>query len=215
MLVRDRMSAHPILCSPETPVAEALDQMKKDRIRRMPVVDKHGLLVGIISDKDLLQASPSPVTSLSVWEITYLMSKIKVSDVMTKKVITATEDMPIEDAARVMVDNKIGGLPVVNPDGAVVGIITETDIFKTFIDILGARKKGVRVTSLVADRKGQLAKITSDIAAAGGDIVALVELPGSDSTNYEVLFKVMDVPRDQLVAVLKPHVIRITDVREM
>lgn len=215
MLVRERMSAHPVLCSPDTPVADALDQMKTEHIRRMPVIDKHGKLVGIVSDKDLLQASPSPATSLSVWEITYLMSKIKISDVMTKKVITATEDMAIEDAARVMVDNKIGGLPVVNAEGAVVGIITETDIFKTFIDVLGARKKGVRITTLVTDRKGQLAKITADIAAAGGDIVALVELPGIDSTNYEVMFKVMDVPREKLVEILTPHVIRVTDVREM
>src|SRR5512143_3270687 len=143
MLVRERMSAHPVLCEPDLPVSDALDRMKKEHIRRMPVVDRHGKLVGIVSDKDLLQASPSPATSLSVWEITYLMSKIKVSDVMTKKVITISEDTPVEDAARVMVDNKIGGLPVVSADGTVLGIITETDIFKTFIDILGARKHGV------------------------------------------------------------------------
>ena len=214
MLVRERMSAHPILCEPDLPVGDALDRMKQEHVRRMPVVDKHGKLVGIVSDKDLLQASPSPATSLSVWEITYLLSKIKISDVMTKKVITIVPDMPLEDAARIMADNKIGGLPVVSPEGAVVGIITETDIFKTFIDMLGARKPGVRVTTLVADRKGQLAKITGDIAAAGGNIVALIELPGTDSTNYEVLFKVTDVPKDQLVKILEAHVIRVTDVRE-
>ncbi len=214
MLVRERMSAHPILCEPELPVGDALDRMKREHVRRMPVVDKHGKLVGIVSDKDLLQASPSPATSLSVWEITYLLSKIKISDVMTKKVITIVPDTPLEDAARIMADNKIGGLPVVSPEGAVVGIITETDIFKTFIEMLGARKPGVRVTTLVTDRKGQLAKITGDIAAAGGNIVALIELPGTDSTNYEVLFKVTDVPKDQLVKILEPHIIRVTDVRE-
>ncbi len=214
MLVRERMSAHPTLCEPDLPVSDALDRMKKEHIRRMPVVDKHGKLVGIVSDKDLLQASPSPATSLSVWEITYLLSKIKISDVMTKKVITIVPDMPLEDAARIMADNKIGGLPVVSPEGAVVGIITETDIFKTFIEMLGARKPGVRVTTLVTDRKGQLAKITGDIAAAGGNIVALIELPGTDSTNYEVLFKVTDVPKEQLVKILEAHVLRVTDVRE-
>lgn len=214
MLVRERMSAHPILCEPDLPVSDALDQMKKEHIRRMPVVDKHGKLVGIVSDKDLLQASPSSATSLSVWEITYLMAKIKINDVMTRKVITISPDMPLEDAARIMVDNKIGGLPVVSPDGAIVGIITETDIFKTFIDMLGARTPGVRVTTLVTDRKGQLAKITSDIAAAGGNIIALIELPGTDSTNYEVMFKVIDVPKDWLVEILQPHVIRVIDVRE-
>ncbi|HSD85320.1 MAG TPA: CBS domain-containing protein [Anaerolineae bacterium] len=214
MLVREQMSTRLILCSPELPVAEALEQMKKERIRRMPVTDKNGKLIGIVSDKDLLEASPSPVTSLSVWEVTYLLSKIKVGDVMTKQVITVTEDTTLEDAARILVDNKIGGLPVVNEAGAIVGIITETDIFKAFIDVLGARKKGVRVTTLVADRKGQLAKITTAIAAAEGNIVALVETPATDSTTYEVMFKVINVPLEKLIEVVKPHVIRITDVRE-
>jgi len=214
MLVKDRMSRRPIVCSPDLPVGEALDQMKREHIRRMPIVDKHGHLVGIVSEKDLLHASPSPATSLSVWEITYLMSKIKVSDVMTKKVITIAEDTPLEDAARIMVDNKIGGLPVVNADNAVIGIITETDIFKTFLEVLGARKKGVRVTTLVADEKGQFAKITRAIADAGGNIIAMVDLPGADSTNYEVMFKVIDVPKDKLIEVIKAHVISIKDARE-
>jgi acetoin utilization protein AcuB len=208
------MSTRLIVCSPELPVAEALEQMKKEHIRRMPVVDKNGKLIGIVSDKDLLEASPSPVTSLSVWEVTYLLSKIKVGDVMTRKVITVTENTTLEDAARILVDNKIGGLPVVNAEDVIVGIITETDIFKSFIDVLGARKKGVRVTTHVTDRKGQLAKITTAIAAAGGNIVALVEMPATDSTTYEVMFKVIDVPLEALVEVVKPHIIRITDVRE-
>ena len=214
MLVKERMSRRPILCTPDLPVSDALDQMKKERIRRMPVVDKNGHLVGIVSDKDLLRASPSPATSLSVWEITYLLSKLKIADVMTKKVITVVEDTPIEDAARVMVDNKIGGLPVVNEGGAVVGIITETDIFKTFIELLGARKNGVRITMYVTDVRGQLAKITQAVADAGGNIVACVEVPGLDSTNYEVLLKVIDVPMVTLVDVLTPFAVKITDVRE-
>ncbi len=215
MLVKERMSSRPILCAPDTPVSEALNTMKKERIRRMPVVDKHGHLVGIVSDKDLLEASPSPATSLSVWEITYLLSKLKISDVMTKDVITVHEDTPLEETARIMVDNKIGGLPVVDDANAVIGIITETDIFKSFIEAFGARKKGVRITTIVTDRKGQLAKISGAIAEAGGNIVALVELPGIDSTNYEVLFKVTDVPKDKLVEVIQPHVVRVIDVREL
>ncbi len=214
MLVKERMSPRPILCAPDLPVSDALEQMKKEHIRRMPVIDKNGKLVGIVSDKDLLRASPSPATSLSVWEITYLLSKLKVGDVMTRQVITVVESTPIEDTARIMADNKIGGLPVVNEAGAVVGIITETDIFKTFIELLGARKPGVRVTMYVADVRGQLAKITSAVAEAGGNIVACVELSGTDSTNYEVLLKVVDAPKDKLIEALTPHVVRITDVRE-
>jgi acetoin utilization protein AcuB len=215
MLVRERMTTHPILCEPDLPVSDALDQMKKEHIRRMPVVDKHGKLIGIVSDKDLLHASPSMATSLSVWEITYLLARIKIKDVMTKHVVTVTSDTPLETAARIMVDNEIGGLPVVDEDSAVSGIITETDIFKAFIELFGARKQGVRITTIVTNNKGQLAKITQAIAEAGGNIIALLELPGADSTNGEVLFKVIDVAKDQLVEVLQPLVVRITDVREM
>ena len=214
MLVKERMSQHPILCAPDLSVSEALNLMKKEKIRRLPVVDKHGHLAGIVSDKDLLHASPSPATSLSVWEITYLLGKIKVEDVMTKKVITVTEDTPVEDAARIMADNKIGGLPVVR-DGVVVGIITETDLFKWFQELLGARENGVRITMLVANKIGELAKITQAIASLGGNIMALVEYLGTDSTNREVMMKVVGLPKDKLVQTIKPLVIEVGDIREM
>ncbi|HZY44256.1 MAG TPA: CBS domain-containing protein [Anaerolineae bacterium] len=214
MLVKERMSRQPILAAPDMTMSEALAQMKKEHVRRMPVIDKHGKLIGIVSDKDLLHASPSPATTLSVWEIPALLAKIKVEDVMTKKVITVTEDTPLEDAARIMVDNKIGGLPVVHGD-KVVGIITETDLFKIFLELLGARHKGVRITMLVIDVKGQLAKIAQAIAAVGGNIIAMGEVQGTDSTNYQVMIKVVDVPQDKLVAALTPYVIKIEDVREV
>jgi len=107
---------------------EAMNLMKKEKIRRTPVIES-GKLVGIISDKDLLNASPSDATSLSVWEINYLLSQITVKEVMSKNVITVEESTPIEEVARIMADNKIGGVPVVR-DGRVVGLITETDLFK-------------------------------------------------------------------------------------
>ena len=172
----------------------------------MPVVDKHGKLVGIVSDQDLLRVSPSPATTLSAYEIPYLLSKVKVSDVMTKQVITVQEDTPIEEAARIMVDNKIGGLPVVNETNAVVGIITETDIFKTFLELIGARRSGVRVTMYVKDVRGELARIGQAVADIGGNIIATVEVPGTDSTNYEVLLKVSDVSKEAVVAALTPIV---------
>ena len=214
MLVRERMTRNPVLCGADLPVTDAFDLIKKEHIRRIPVIDKQGKLAGIVSDKDLMRVSPSPATTLSAYEIPYLLSKVKVNDVMTKKVITVTEDTPIEDAARIMVDNKIGGLPVVNAEGVVVGIITETDIFKTFLELIGARKPGVRITMYVKDVRGELARVAQAVANVGGNIVATVEVPGSDSTNYEVLLKVTDAPRDVLVEALKPIVVRIVDVRE-
>lgn len=214
MLIRERMTRNPVLCTADLPVTEAFDQMKKERIRRMPVVDKNGKLIGIVSDKDLLRVSPSPATTLSAYEIPYLLSKVKVGDVMAKQVISIGEDTPIEDAARIMVDNKIGGLPVINDQNAVVGIITETDIFKTFLELLGARKPGVRITMYVKDVRGELARVGQAIADIGGNIIATVEVPGSDSTNYEVLLKIIDVSKEAVVEALKPIVERIIDVRE-
>ncbi|MFZ5916863.1 MAG: CBS domain-containing protein [Chloroflexota bacterium] len=213
MLVGERMTHNPLTTTPDTPVTEALDFMRREKVRRLPVVDKKGKLVGIVSDKDLLYASPSPVTSLSVWEVHYLLSKLQVDDVMTRDVITVTEDVPLEDAARIMVDKKIGGLPVVR-DATVVGIITETDLFKLFIELFGARQKGVRLTVLVPAVKGELAKITSEIASRDGNIIALGTFLGEDPTNALVTIKVEDVPKDTLIAALKPLVLEITDARE-
>jgi acetoin utilization protein AcuB len=208
------MTRLPIVATPELPVPEALHLMRQEHIRRMPVVDKGGRLVGIVSDRDLLLASPSPATSLSAWEITYLLGKITVHDVMTKKVITVTEDTPLEDAARIMADSKIGGLPVVR-DGALVGIITETDLFKLFLELLGARERGVRVTMLVPNVPGEMAKLTRAITDCGGNIIAVAGFTGTDPSNRRVLVKANGVSREDLVAALTPVITEIEDVREV
>jgi len=214
MLVKERMTRLPIVATPDLPVPEALHLMRQEHIRRMPVVDKSGRLVGIVSDRDLLLASPSPATSLSAWEITYLLGKITVHDVMTKKVITVTEDTPLEDAARIMADSKIGGLPVVR-DGALVGIITETDLFKLFLELLGARERGVRVTMLVPNIPGEMAKLTRAITDCGGNIIAVAGFTGTDPSNRRVLVKANGVSREALVGALTPVVTEIEDVREV
>ena len=213
MFVKERKTKQPIVAAPDMSVPDALNQMRQQRIRRLPVVDKGGRLVGIVSDRDLLHASPSPATSLSVWEITYLLGKVRLKDVMTSKVITVTGDTPLEDAARIMADNKIGGLPVVD-DGALVGIITETDLFKVFVELLGARDKGVRVTLSVPNTPGQLAGVTRSIADRGGNILAIAELAATDQANRQVMVKASGISRDEMVAALTPAVIAIQDVRE-
>jgi len=109
MFVRDRMSSPPVTITPDTPFQDGLKLMNDHGFRRLPVVDKKGELVGIVSERDLLYASPSPATSLSVWEITYLLSKVRVREIMTTEVITTTPDTPIEDAAHLMAVNKSGG----------------------------------------------------------------------------------------------------------
>ena len=213
MLVGKRMKFPVITASPDMPIHEVLNLMKRERIRRAPVV-KDGRLVGIVSDKDLLNASPSPVTSLSVWEMNYLLSKVTVKDVMTTEVLTITEDTTIEEAARIMADNKIGGLPVVRGE-QVVGIITETDIFKIFLELMGARQSGVRVTILVAEKPGELAKVTKAIADLGGNFLALGTFSGENPTNSSITFKVAGLTEEQVRQSITPIVEKILDIRKV
>jgi acetoin utilization protein AcuB len=189
--------------------------MREKKVRRLPVLDSHGQLVGIVSDNDLLYASPSPATSLSVWEIHDLLYKLKIDKVMTREVVTVTEDTPLEEAARIMADRRIGGLPVM-ADKKLVGIITETDVFKAFLAQLGARRKGVRISVSVPEAKGTIAKIASAIASLGGDIVGLgLSDPTPNSGgDWELTVKVQDVPKDKLVDAIRPVVRKILDVRE-
>lgn len=212
MLVGERMKHPVITIPPDMPIVDALNLMKRERIRRTPVV-KDGKLVGIISEKDLLNASPSPATSLSVWELNYLLSKITVNGVMNKKIFTVTEDTPIEEAARIMADNKIGGLPVMRGDH-IVGIITETDLFKIFLELMGARYMGVRVTVLVREARGQLAKLSQAITNAGGNFVAFGMFQGEDSSNRMVTFKVEGISKEQIKGIVEPIVESVVDIRE-
>ena len=213
MLVRERMTKNPVTTTPDTSVTDALRLMREKKVRRLPVMDAHGKLVGIVADQDLLYATPSPVSSLSVWEMNYLLAKLKVEEVMTRQVTTVTEDTPVEEAARIMVDNKIGGLPVMR-DGQLAGIVTETDLFKVFIEFLGARRPGVRVTALIPGVKGTLAKITNAIFGAGGNILGFSQSRDATGTRWQVTVKVEDVAKDKLVEVLRPVVQEIVDVRE-
>jgi len=214
MLVYERMSRHPMTVSPNAPVEQALKRMRDEKVRRFPVVDDDGKLVGIVSDKDLLYAAPSPATSLSIYELHYLYSRITVSQVMTRSVITVEESDPIEEAARVMVDNKIGGLPVMR-EGKLVGIITETDIFKTLMEMMGARDPGVRLTMLSPELKGQLAALTGAVAELGGNIISLGTFWGKDATNALITMKVTGVSKDVLVEKIKPFVLELIDAREV
>ena len=136
-----------------------------------------------------------------------------VEEIMTKEVSTVTEDTPSEQAARIMADNKIGGLPVMRGD-KVVGIITETDLFKLFLELLGAREEGVRVTMLAPDVPGELAKITKAIADAGGNIVALGTFAGEDPSTKTITIKVQGIPKEKMEELLKPYVEKIEDIRE-
>lgn len=214
MLVRERMTQNPVVVHPETPFEDALQLLREKKIRRLPVVDKQGNLIGIVVEKDLLYASPSPATSLSVFEVHYLLSKLQIKDVMTKRVIAIGEDCPLEEAARIMIDHKIGSLPVVRGK-QVVGIITETDVFKVMAEALGGRAKGLRVVMRVPEVKGELAKVTAKIAELGGNIVSLAVFLSSDAQHREVTLKVQGVTREEVLPALEKNGAQVIDVREV
>jgi acetoin utilization protein AcuB len=212
MLVRERMTPKPITVHPEAQITEALELIRVNNVRRLPVIDRQGDLIGIVSERDLLYASPSPATSLSIYELHYLLSKITVQDVMTKDVITVTANTPLEEAARVMADNKIGSLPVLQGT-KLVGIVTETDLFKVFLELLGAREPGIRLTLEIPERKGEIARLTTEIARLGGNILALGTFLGDDPTTGLVTVKVEDVPAETLEVALRDLNLEIVDVR--
>jgi acetoin utilization protein AcuB len=212
MLVGERMSKPVITVRPETTMPEALDLMHKEHVRRLPVVNQRGEMVGIVSETNLIKASPSEATSLSIYEITYLLSKLTIDRLMTRKVITVTEDTPVEEAARIMADNGIGGLPVMRGK-ALVGMITETNLFHIFLELLGARRAGIRVTVSLPDKPGELANLTKAIHAAGGNIIALGTFMGESPAEGLVTFKVEGVKMEPLKEAIQPLVAKIIDIR--
>ena len=209
MLVRDRMSRNPITTYPKATAPDALKVMRASKVRQLPVLNDKGKLVGIVSLGDLLRASPSPATSLSEYELGYLLEKLKVEKVMTTEVVTVSEDTAIEEAGRIMADKRIRGLPVMR-DGVLVGIITESHLFKVLLELFGAHQSGVRVTAKTPLVKGGLAKLATTIANLGGHFVAF----GESMDDGTVTFKVSDVEREMLVKAIEPFMTDILDVRE-
>ena len=212
MFVGDRMSRPVITVSPDDTVNDVLAMFNKEHIRRAPVM-KSGKLVGVVSQTDLLNASPSKATSLSIWESNYLVSKLTIKNVMSKKVISVDADTPIEDAARIMADNKIGGMPVMN-NGRVAGVITETDLFKVFLELMGARQKAIRVTAIVEEKPGALANVTKAIAEQGGNFISFGVFSGPDTNTKVVTFKVDGIKKAEAKKALSNVVIKFWDIRE-
>jgi acetoin utilization protein AcuB len=213
MFVGSRMKHPVITIGPKTSLDDALSLMNKEHIRRLPVVDQSGSLVGIVTELDLLKASPSAATSLSVWEIKSLLSSFPVEKIMTRDVFTVTEDMPLEEAARIMSDHKIGGMPVVRGE-SVVGIITETDIFNAFLEVLGAREAGLRLTVELGKGPGILAKLSQAIFETGGNILSTGSFLGEDSKTSQMVFRIEGVNDKDLLKAIKPFVSRVVDIRD-
>ncbi|CEP68642.1 ACT domain [Moorella glycerini] len=185
MFVRDHMTPNPITVTRETSVLDALELMKKHKIRRLPVV-QDGRLVGLVTERDILRVSPSPASTLSAFEVNYLVAKMTVKDAMIKRPITVPPDMTIEEAALLMREHKIDNLLVMEKE-KLVGIITQTDLFEALIKLFGLRRPGVRVTLEVEDRIGVLANIARRVADAGINIINVANRHKDDVHTYVVL----------------------------
>jgi acetoin utilization protein AcuB len=200
--------------TPDATYEQALHELRAHKIRRLPVVDSHGAVIGIIAERDLLAAGPSTATTLSRAEMPELLSRVKVRDVMSRPVIMVGPDIPIEEAARLLADHKIGGMPVVD-NRRLIGIVTETDLFRTMVDLFGARRKGLRLTFSVEDHRGTLAQLVGEITRQGGSIISIAVFRGADQHHPTIVTKVEDADEERMLAMLRGRGATIVDVRRM
>jgi acetoin utilization protein AcuB len=197
MLVKDRMTPNPVTITQDTYFLEAMRIMGERGFRHLPVMHRKKL-VGIVTQTDLLHASPSPATALSVSEVNYLLANLRIGDLVSGPAITVSESAPLEEAARVMVENKIGCLPVMS-QGKLVGVITETDIFESFVEVLGGKEATLRVTLRVPDVRGELARLAGEIAQLGANICSVAAFRGEDPGYAYLVFRLEGVTEEVLI----------------
>jgi len=208
------MTKNPIFIHPDMPINDVRALMAKEKVGHLPVLDRSNVLAGLLTKKDLLKAAPSTATSLDMYEISYLLSKMTAKDIMVKKVITVGENEVVEEAARIMVDNDIGCLPVMR-SGRIVGIITDTDLFRVLLDAFGTRNPGVRVTCTMPEKPGELARLAQAIAEKGGNIVSFVTAEGDNPSRRRITLKVNAISLADMQTVLKGFAdAEVEDIRE-
>ena len=214
MIIERIMTKNPVTINPEASVVEASELMKKEKVHRLPVLDRDKNLIGVISEKDILFATPSPASSLSIHEMAYLLSKLTVRKLMTKNPVTINRTTTVEEAARLMVDQDLSCLPVVE-DGKLVGIVSKSDMFKILLELFGARHFGIRLSFLVDDKPGTIAAVSRVISDAGYDIISFGTFMGTDPSNAICTIKVQGCTREALLELLSPLVKEILDIREV
>ena len=209
MLVREWMTRDPQTVSATTPVMEAMQRLREGGFRRLPVL-RDGAVVGIVTDRDLKEATPSKATTLSIYELNYLLSKLLVKDVMVKSVITIGPEDPIERAALLMEEHRVSGLPVVD-GGTLVGILTITDLLRAFVGFLGLREGGVRVTVDLPDAPGALAKVAE--AGPPSNIIAAVTVGVVEGERRRLVLRVTGEGAAGFAERLEASGVNVRDVR--
>lgn len=207
MFVSEYMTRSPIAIGKKTPIFEALEIMKKHKIRQLPVVSE-GKLAGLVTEKEMLTVSPSPATSLSIFEVNYLLAKMTVAEVMVKKPITVTPNTTLEEAALLMREHKIGSVPVTEGD-KLAGIITVTDIFDAFVKFVGYGKPGTRLVIESKDRVGLLADVTQVIKDFDVSILGIICVP-KDNENIQMMLRIGSIDTSNLVKELENRGLKVT-----
>lgn len=172
MLIQDWMAKDVLTVDENTSLMRATRVMKENNIRRLPVVS-HGKLIGIITDRDVKDASPSKTTSLDIHELYYLLSEMKVKDVMTSSPLTLKGDESLEKAAVVMLGSKISGIPVVDEKDHLIGLLSETDVLRGFIGITGIKDGAVQFVLNVSDQPGSVTKVVELIRKGSGRVISI------------------------------------------
>lgn len=214
MFVRDCMSSPVVTITSNQTLQAALQSMQSHRFRRLPVVDKNGRLAGIVSERDLLHAAPSPASSMSVWEHNYLLSRLTVQQVMTRAIIITTPDTPVEHAASLMIANKIGGMPVVDAHDRVVGMITETDIFRVFVEMLDGHEGNVRLTLELPENQGLPFALIESISILGGELVSYGAFQHQNGMR-RILMVVKGISLLDVQSLMQQHNIQVTSSVDM
>ncbi len=212
MLVKSVMTKNVISVEPNTSVTQAKALMSQHGINKLPVLDSSKRLVGIITKNDITKALPSEATTLDMFEIGYLLSKLTCEKFMTKNVISLDEDTVVEEAAKVMVDNNIGCIPIVKDD-LLVGIVTESDLFTLFTDMFSAGVSGVRAVISQSDKPGELAKIVTKIAELNGNLIALVTRDTKEKGQRRSTIKATGINEEQMKSLLDDVGCAVIDVR--
>ena len=213
MIIERRVRSYPVYALQDMSISDASELMKKNHLHRLPVITD-GKLVGIIAEKDILRATPSPASTLSAYEVNYLTSKLKVRDIMSKNPVCISKNTTVEEAAALMVKQDLSCLPVMEDD-KLVGIVSKTDMFKILLELFGAGSFGVRIEFLVENKSGKIAEITHAIAKKGYDIISFGTFSGTEPDNAICTVKLRNCSKSDVLDVIKPFVLEILDVREV
>lgn len=213
MTIENRMTKNPITATPEMPIQTASSLMKDNGIHCLPVVEKDGRLVGIISDKDILKAAPSPASTLSVFEMNFLLSNLTVKKIMARNPITITTGTTISEAATIMIDQDISWLPVME-DKNLVGIVSKTDLLKMLAETIGAREHGTTVTFVVTDKKGVIASISTELSQKNISLISCSVFRGTNDSTKTLTMKAKGCSRSEFVDIIKPYATEILDAQE-